>query len=206
MIKAIIFDVDGVLLDSADAVHIFLVGLLESFGYPVPPRDIFREHFHLPMRDQLQAYTGVSTEEELEKIWQAARVTGVDYNLTKAPKDCAEIIAELRKKYPMGIVSNKLSENMWKGDHMGAIKPHFEIALGADDVQNRKPHPEPLLLVAKKLGVAPEECVFIGDMESDFQAGRAAGMKVIMFGNKNIKGADGYTESFLELPTVIESL
>ena len=75
-----------------------------------------------------------------------------------------------------------------------------------EDTENHKPHPEPLLLAAKSLNVSPEECVYIGDVENDLIAGRAAGMKVIIYAKEAILGADAQTASFKELPQLIQKL
>jgi phosphoglycolate phosphatase len=55
------------------------------------------------------------------------------------------------------------------------IAKYFTVVIGGDDVQNKKPHPEPLLLVAEKLGLAPAELLFVGDSRNDIQAAKAAG-------------------------------
>lgn len=49
------------------------------------------------------------------------------------------------------------------------------MVIGGDDVQNKKPHPEPLLRVAEKLGLAPAELLFVGDSRNDIMAAKAAG-------------------------------
>ncbi len=49
------------------------------------------------------------------------------------------------------------------------------MVIGGDDVQNKKPHPDPLLLVAERMGIAPQEMLFVGDSRNDIQAAKAAG-------------------------------
>ncbi len=51
--------------------------------------------------------------------------------------------------------------------------------IGGDDVKNKKPHPEPLLLVAEKLGLTPGELLFVGDSRNDIQAAAAAGCRSV---------------------------
>lgn len=55
------------------------------------------------------------------------------------------------------------------------IAKYFSVVIGGDDVQNKKPHPDPLLLVASKLGIKPEQMLFVGDSRNDIQAAKAAG-------------------------------
>lgn len=69
-----------------------------------------------------------------------------------------------------------------------------------------KPDPEPLLLAAQKLGVKPEETVYIGDVENDLKAAHAAGMKVILYSKDKPEDADAYATSFEKLPSIIGAL
>ncbi|MPN61129.1 Phosphoglycolate phosphatase [bioreactor metagenome] len=55
------------------------------------------------------------------------------------------------------------------------IAKYFSVVIGGDDVQNKKPHPDPLLLVASKLGIKPEQMLLVGDSRNDIQAAKAAG-------------------------------
>lgn len=55
------------------------------------------------------------------------------------------------------------------------IAHYFSVVIGGDDVQNKKPHPEPLLLVAERLGLAPSALLFVGDSRNDILAAQAAG-------------------------------
>ena len=59
------------------------------------------------------------------------------------------------------------------------IAKYFTVVIGGDDVKNKKPHPEPLLLVAEKLGLAPADLLFVGDSRNDIQAAKAAGCSSI---------------------------
>ena len=53
------------------------------------------------------------------------------------------------------------------------------VLIGGDTLSERKPHPLPLLVAAQRIGVAPEDCVYVGDDERDMLAGRAAGMRTV---------------------------
>ena len=55
------------------------------------------------------------------------------------------------------------------------IAKYFSVVIGGDDVQNKKPHPDPLLLVAERMGIAPQQMLFVGDSRNDIQAAKAAG-------------------------------
>jgi len=78
-----------------------------------------------------------------------------------------------------GVVSSKRADFIELGlaalDLVGTV----EILASQDDTARHKPHPDPLLLAADRLGVAPTECVYVGDALVDLRAGQAAGMSTI---------------------------
>jgi pyrophosphatase PpaX len=64
-------------------------------------------------------------------------------------------------------------------DVIPGLEEHFDAVVGADDTARHKPHPDPLLLAAERLGAAPEDCAYVGDSPFDVQAAQAAGMYAI---------------------------
>lgn len=76
---------------------------------------------------------------------------------------------------PMALVTNKPTPFVAPLLEALNIARYFSVVIGGDDVKNKKPHPEPLLLVAQKLGIEPQALLFVGDSRNDIQAARAAG-------------------------------
>ncbi|EOY4470397.1 phosphoglycolate phosphatase [Enterobacter hormaechei] len=90
--------------------------------------------------------------------------------------DVAETLSALHAKgIPLGLVTNKPTPFVAPLLEALDIAKYFSVIVGGDDVQNKKPHPEPLLLVAGKLSLAPAELLFVGDSRNDILAARAAG-------------------------------
>lgn len=79
------------------------------------------------------------------------------------------------KGLPLALVTNKPTPFVAPILVSLDIAKYFTVVIGGDDVKNKKPHPEPLLLVAEKLGLAPAELLFVGDSRNDIQAAKAAG-------------------------------
>lgn len=208
MIKAVIFDIDGVLLDSFEANLKFFQDLMIKTGYRPPTREEFSAIFHLSMMDAIKALTKSSSEEEIKRIWEIGRGRGVGYNvnLLKTPKGAEEVIEKLSKSYLLGIVTSRIKESIYESPELKKLEKYFKVAVSYQDTTNHKPHPDPLLLAAQKLGVKPEVCVYIGDVENDIRAARAAGMKVVIYSKSHFDQADAYTPSFTELPKLISSL
>jgi len=208
MIKAIIFDIDGVLLDSFEANLKFMRDLMINFGYRPPTREEFPAIFHLSLWEMIKKLTGLSDEKEIKKIWEIRKNHHVKYplELLDYPAGAEATIDTLSKNYLLGVVTSRIKSSVFEAPKMAALKKYFPVAVSYEDTINHKPHPEPLLLAAQKLGVKPEEAVYIGDVQDDIKAARAAGMKVIIYSKKNLLEADICTDSFKSLPELIETL
>ena len=83
------------------------------------------------------------------------------------------------KGLPLALVTNKPTPFVAPILASLDIAKYFTVVIGGDDVKYKKPHPEPLLLVAEKLGLAPAELLFVGDSRNDIQAAKAAGCSSI---------------------------
>jgi HAD superfamily hydrolase (TIGR01662 family) len=208
MIKAVIFDIDGVLIDSFEANFKFYQDLMAKTNYPLPSRKDFPKYFHLSLMDAIRVFTKSKDEKEIKRIWNIGRERKVKYdlNLLRYADNLPEVIEELSRKYLLGIVTNRQKEAVFEAPELEKLKKHFKVVICYQDTINHKPHPEPLFLAAKKLKVKPEECVYVGDVENDIKAGKAAGMKVIIYSKEQFVTADICTTSFEKLPEIIESL
>ena|SRR3989344_5328008 len=197
MIKAVIFDIDGVLVDSYEANFQFYTKLFKTAGYTPPSKKDYPNLFHLTMKDLIKKITKLKSEEEVEKIWLMGKnVIEYPYNLLKTPKTLIKIIKSLNQSYELAIVSSRISTKLFDEiPSLLKVKKYFKVIVLYEDTKKHKPHPDPLILAAKKLKIKPEECVYIGDAETDMEAARAAGMKKIYYFN-----------NFDRLPKLIESL
>lgn len=207
MIKAIIFDIDGVLLDSFEANLKFFQDLMNNTGYRPPTREEFPAIFHLSMMDAIKTLTKSNSEEEIKRIWEMgrSREVGYDLGLLAMPEGAEKVVEVLSKNYQLGIVTSRIKESVYESPKLAKLKKYFKVTVSYEDTTNHKPHPEPLLLAAQKLGVESEECIYIGDVENDIKAARTAGMKVIIYSKNNFPQADICTTSFIELPELIAS-
>ena len=207
MIKAVFFDIDGVLIDSFEANLKFFQDLFAKAGYRPPTREEYKDLFYHPMIEVIRRIVGDQSEQEVERV----RALGHDrtwypLELLKTPEGVREILDQLAKKYQLGLVTSRLSGALWNIPQLAALKDLFPTVVTFDDVENPKPDPEPLLVAADRAGVKVEECVYVGDAITDFQAAKAADMKIIMYNNPAIESADGYVSSFAELPKSVASV
>lgn len=206
MIKAIIFDVDGVLLDSRKANAKFFQDLLEKSGYKRPSNKELSKVFHLTMLDAIKYLTKEKSKERIKKTWQLGRkMKYYPMNLLRMPKHSKETIKILSKNYKLGIVTGRIKRGVNRFFQFSKLRKCFDVTVSFEDYTKSKPNPESLLIALKKMKIKPEEAVYIGDAESDVEAAKRTNMKVIVY-PKKLKGANVVLRNFKNLPSVIKRL
>lgn len=182
-LRAVIFDLDGTLVDTADEFIQVVNSMRDEDGLEALPNDLIRAN----VSNGSGALVALAYDiDKHHNDFPALRQRLLDNYLA--------IIGQYAKPYP-GIVE-LLTELQTKGIHWGIAtnKPraYTEPLLGAlafkpaplsvtcpDDVTHSKPHPEALMLNLKQMDCAPHEAVYIGDHLRDIQAGRGAGLYTI---------------------------
>jgi len=208
MIKAVIFDVDGVLIDSFEANLKFYHDLFIKTGYKAPTREEFLKMFHTTMIDVIRILTKSKDENEVKRIWQMGKDRVVPYpnELLTSPKNYESVIEELKQKYTLAIVTSRVRGGIFKLPQLTKYEDYFKTVVYYDDTVKHKPYPDPLLLAVKRLGIKPNEAVYIGDGDNDIRAAKSAGVKIIIYSKENLTGANVLTSSFEKLPNLINSL
>lgn len=206
MIKAVIFDVDGVLLDSFNSNYDFYLSVMKEAGYGGFTKEKYVLFNHLTLREAMSKLSCVNDYDEVERIYNIGlKLLSSPDNDIKMFDGASRVIKTLKKNYSLGIVSSRIKSIIFEGE-LKDFKDFFSVAVGYEDTSLHKPHPEPLLLAAKKLGVEPNECVYVGDAITDVQAAVAAGMKIIFFGKEKPRNAVFSAKNFDELYKVIKKL
>jgi HAD superfamily hydrolase (TIGR01549 family) len=172
--NAILFDLDGVLVNSFDAWLAALNDALKVFNYNELTKDEF-----------LNTYWGHDLFDNIEKMNLTYEVGEACNNFYKNhiekikiyPKT-KEILLKLNN-YRKGVITNTPKDSAIKVLKQFDIHRHFELILTSNDVKMSKPNPEIVIKSCKLLKLEPREVILIGDTKSDVEAGRAAGCKVI---------------------------
>ena len=208
MIKAVIFDIDGVLLDSWEANIKFYQLLLKTSGYTAPSRKQIEGIFHLPMMDAIRVLANESSEEKVRKVWEMGRGRKVRYpiELLKIPEHAGDVVDGLSKIYRLAIVTSRVRSGVEDFFRVSGLKKYFEVVVSYEDYTHAKPDPEPLLMAVERLGVKAEEAVYIGDTATDIEAASAAGMKIILYAQAFLEGADFCVSSFREISGAVGKL
>ena len=182
-IQAVLFDLDGTLVDSAPDLAGAADAMRVKRGLPSLDYAKYRPLCGSGARGMLQVAFGMAPDhadyeamrDEFFANYQACML-----NNTHAFEGVPSLIAALQAQdLQWGVVTNK-SERF--ALPLTAAMPLFGSAgaiVGGDTTPFSKPHPEPLLEAARRLGVAPELCLYVGDDERDIVAGKAAGMGTV---------------------------
>jgi len=171
---AILFDMDGVLVDSLDSWWISLNTALKKYNH----NEMSKEEF-------LNKYWGHDLYDNIKKMnlpLEVGRFCNIIYgkNINKI-KIYAETKDTLQKLniYKKAIITNTPKDCTVQILKRFDIEKYFEFVMTSDDVKMAKPNPEIVIKACKKLRIKPENVVLVGDTDSDVEAGRAAGCKVI---------------------------
>lgn len=208
MIRAVIFDIDGTLLNSKKANREFYKELFKKAGYGPFPDERIDQVFHLTMWDAIRFLTG-EPEEKIKKIWDSRFKVRYPSELLKIPDGELETIKKLSQRYRLAIVSGRTKRGVDVFYEATGLKDYFQVVVSFEDYIYPKPNPEPLLVALKKMKVRPEETIYVGDSQVDLEAARAAGMKFIgfyLYAVEKIKSADANIKSFRALPGAIQRL
>lgn len=179
-IKAILFDMDGVLIDAKEWHYEALNRALDLFGIPIS------------RHDHLTTYDGLPTRKKLEML-----------SLEKGlPRELHEFINELKQQYTMEIVhtrckprfvhqyalsslkakgyllavcSNSIRNSVVTMMRMAGLEPYLDIMISNEDVSNGKPSPEMYLKAMSHFNLEPHECLIVEDNENGIRAAKASG-------------------------------
>ncbi len=207
MIKAVLFDVDGVLLDSLEANFRYYNAVFQKFGRKFVGLNEYRKKYYsLPVKEMLQDLMKLEGKELEEKFQEAKGIQHFSY-LYKVPEGEKETIDELFNKYKLAIVTGRY--DLESTFQTTGLEKHFSVIVKYGDYKKPKPDPEPLTIALKKLETDVKEMVYVGDSQDDLLAARAMGMKFICFygvSKKKLAEADANVKTFAELPGEIEKI
>ena len=191
MIAGVIFDCDGTIVDSRDLIIPFYDWVFAQFGLP-PLDSTDPEVVEIALsRSHAEVFAhAVPDPADRHRLYDfLSSLDPADFlgNMELEPH-ALEVLNELRPQYRLAIATNR-------GPDMAALVRRFgfdayvDTVVTADDVQNPKPHPEMLVLAAERLGLAPQQALYVGDTQVDGLAAAAAGMPFICY--RRVRERDG---------------
>ena len=212
MKKGIIFDMDGVIIDSEHLHAVTKVQAIRSFGVDVSGDDL-----------NLQNYVGRSAKSFFSDVIAKYPELGDDWEVLAKKKHelyqkilredpdlepidgITELLARLKENgYKIGLGSSSVMANVQLVLTRFGIIDYFDAIAAGSEVENAKPAPDVYLLAASRLGVAPENCTVVEDAGAGVMAAKAAGMRCIAIKNPNsgeqdLSKADVIIDSYEEI-------
>jgi beta-phosphoglucomutase len=181
--KAVLFDLDGVLVNMPDGHYEALNRALSLFGANIGRE----EHFDF--------FNGLPTRKKIEELERQGRlphglmefINSVKQSYTKEviPKYCTPdyskilLLQELKRQdYRLACCSNSIKETLHQMLQCADIYDFFDVIIGNDEVKNPKPHPEIYETAMRTLGITPAETVIVEDSPHGIASAKAAGATV----------------------------
>ena len=184
MIDAILFDLDGTLIDTAPDMGGALNKLLvEENLAPIPLQQIRPYVSQGGLVLTRLGFAGKVPDEEIEPLRQRflQHYRAIVADKSRLFDGYEAVLAEIEsREMPWGIVTNKPEWLTFPLLEQLGLASRAGVVIGGDSLQQRKPHPLPLQVAAERLGVACERCVYLGDDERDVVAAKAAKMKTLV--------------------------
>lgn len=213
MIKALIFDMDGVLVDS------------EPFHVEIEKQQFLLNQ--LPISDEEHhRYMGVASDVmwkeiakrhslnvSVEEITEQNRIESIRFftELQEIPvmPELPELLERLKQKnYPMAVASSSFPEIIELILKRTGLRKYFQVVVSSQEAGKSKPEPDVFLLAAQKLKVPPHDCLVIEDSKNGIKAAKAAGMRCVAYQSpevnpQNQKQADAVIISYSELEILL---
>ncbi|MBY0462576.1 MAG: HAD family phosphatase [Alphaproteobacteria bacterium] len=181
-IKAIIFDCDGVLLDSEEIGGRIEVSALKKLGISIEEGEYNKRFSGVTTMDALQTVT-----KESGVFISDAQINEIEDEITKSLEKEVKVIPHVAEtlqaiRLPKAVASNSHFPRLLKLLNSRHLDQYFDDCIfSADMVSRPKPYPDLYQFVAKKMGVLPSECLVIEDSPIGARAAHEAGMKVLGF-------------------------
>jgi phosphoglycolate phosphatase len=209
--RAILFDLDGTLIDQFQAIHRAFSLTLSSMGYPEPSFDAVKRAVGGASDTTMEKLIGKERANEavvkLRPIFEKEMLNG----LIALPGACETLNWCKLNDFKTAVLTNKY------GPHARAVCSHLgfdqflEFTIGAEDTAWKKPNKELTLFTLDKIGFSSEETIYIGDSPYDYNTAQNASMDCILVATgthskEELSSLDAKVEVHIDLTSVISSL
>ncbi len=179
-VQAVLFDLDGTLLDSSEQHWRALVAAMTDFDFEPPSVARIRQLMGLPGLDTV-LIVGVPPEQAEEVWWRWAEWEGRLADLVHPFPGVASLLERLRAAgYRLGIVTSRPRISLDATPAAVDLLPYVDLLVTRDDTAEGKPHPAPVLHAFERLELLPSEGIYVGDTPFDIEAGQRAGCLTVL--------------------------
>jgi beta-phosphoglucomutase family hydrolase len=211
--KAVIFDMDGVLVLTEKMHYSLYKDVLKKHGFSLTPAEYATYFAGKRTKEAFESYlhkhSYLESSDSLVKKFRSLK-RDILFNALKEyvelRKDTASLLIDLKKKYALAIATSTIKEFTNIIVTSFNINQYFTVIVYAEDVAHGKPDPEVYLTAAKRLGISPSDCIVIEDAQNGVDAAKNAGMKCVSIGPSSLQHADYHVTNFKELQKLLHSI
>jgi pyrophosphatase PpaX len=177
IIRTVLFDLDGTLIDSIELILASYRHTLAAHGRPPVPDSEWMRGVGTPLRVQLEPWARSAEDlQTLVATYRDFNLANHDRMITAFP-GVVDLVRTVRAAgLRTAVVTSKNREGTRRGLSLVGLEEEIEILVCADDVENPKPHPEPVERAVTLLEADPAATIFVGDSIHDLHSGRSAGV------------------------------
>jgi len=212
MIKAVLFDIDGTLLDTTEFIY-------QGFEHVFKLHD--KKHLN---RSHVKPLVGRSLQECYQNLipeveYDILRMNHTEFqmrhiHLAQPYPRITETLSILKnKKIRLAAITSRIRASVHQTLELASLLHFFEITICVEDVQNLKPHPEPFEKALNALNLKASEVIMVGDTKADIEGGCNAGIKTVgvtygfhTFEEMKACRPDYLIDSIDEILTILDSL
>jgi HAD superfamily hydrolase (TIGR01509 family) len=184
-VRGVLFDIDGTLADTDDQAVRFAARVLAPLGVQSTGRESLPRRLVMAAEGPVNTMLNLADRLMIDELFRPA-LEAIDRRRGGKPErsptlipDVEDLLESLAEKFPLAIVTTRGDVRTRRFLIASHLDRFFSSVVTARSTRHTKPHPEPVMKAAQELGLAPRDCLIVGDTTVDIRAGRAAGAQTI---------------------------
>jgi pyrophosphatase PpaX len=176
LIKTILFDLDGTIIDTNELIIATYLHVLAGQSGGPHSRETIIPHMGMPLIEQMMLFTGRSDVEDMIPVYREFNLRMHDELVREFPH-VKDVMAALHEHgIRMGIVTSKIRKTTEMGLNFCKLREYVDAIVSVDDVLQPKPHPEGIHKAMRELDADPDSTLMVGDSFYDIEAAKNAGI------------------------------
>jgi HAD superfamily hydrolase (TIGR01509 family) len=198
-LRAVVWDMDGTLIDSSTVVPDAYITAIGRLGGPALTREAVVAAYTLgPPAIMLTHLLGrASTDADVEEYLGCLRASAA---LARPYPGIETTLERLRGRVELGVFTGASHTSALVLLEAAGLAERFAVVVGGDEVERQKPAPDGVLLACKSLGVSPAGAAYVGDSPSDLQAARSSGARAFAAGWGHLYSPEEPADLVLDRP------